>query len=330
MAPSDHVRTEVLDASDASVARAVDALRAGRLVALPTETVYGLAADASDRAAVARVFAAKGRPVDHPLIVHLAGADRLGSWAATVPDAAARLAEAFWPGPLTLVLPRHPSVLPEVTGWRETVAVRVPAHPLALRVLEAFDGGLAAPSANRFGRVSPTVAADVVGELDGAVDLVLDGGPCTVGVESTIVEVVGGQVSVLRPGGTSREALEAVLGAPVEGSAGGPSRAPGMLPSHYAPATPVELRPSGEVAAAVTGHLAGGARVGVVSLAPLVLPAGAVAWHAGGDLAGFARSLYRWLRLADAEGLDVVVAVPPPGDGLGAAIADRLRRAAHR
>jgi L-threonylcarbamoyladenylate synthase len=326
----ERTRTEVVDDGDASIARAVGVLRAGRLVAVPTETVYGLAADAANPTAVRSVFAAKGRPADHPLIVHLASADRLGAWAAAVPEAAARLAEAFWPGPLTMVLPRHADVVPEVTGGRASVAVRVPGHPVALRLLEAFGGGLAAPSANRFGRVSPTTAADVVSELDGAVDLVLDGGPCAVGLESTIVELIDDRVTVLRPGGISPAELEAVVGRPVAATAEGPARAPGMLASHYAPTTPVELHAEAGVARRVASLVASGARVGVLALSAVDAPGAAVAWDAGGDLGAYARGLYRWLRRADAEGLDTLVVVPPPPDGIGAAIADRLRRAAHR
>jgi L-threonylcarbamoyladenylate synthase len=250
-----------------------------------------------------------------------------------VPPAAAALADAFWPGPLTLVLERDPAVLDVVTGGRSTVAVRVPAHPVAARLLRAFDGGLAAPSANRFGRVSPTRAADVLAELDGAVDLILDGGPCDVGLESTIVEVVDGHVAVLRPGAIGAEALSAVVGGPVQAVAAGPARAPGMLASHYAPATPVELRSEAEVGARVAALVAGGTAVGVVSLHPVGAGRGVQAWDAGGDVAVFARNLYHWLRSADAAGIDVLVAVPPPAagtGGLGAAIADRLRRAAHR
>jgi L-threonylcarbamoyladenylate synthase len=322
--------TPVVGTDAAAIDRAVAVLRAGGLVAVPTETVYGLAADASDPEAVRRVFAAKGRPTDHPLIVHLADAADLDRWATAVPDGAHRLADAFWPGPLTLVLERHPGVPTEVTGGRDSVAVRVPSHPVARRLLAAFGGGLAAPSANRFGRVSPTTAAHVVAELDGAIDLVVDGGPCTVGVESTIVELVAGRVTVLRPGGISADQIAAVLGHPVAATAGGPARAPGMLASHYAPAADLELLEGAEVPGRVAALVAGGRRVGVVSLQPLGVPGATAAWDAAGDVDEYARSLYRWLRAADDGALDVVVAVPPPEEGIGAAVADRLRRAAHR
>lgn len=283
-------------------------LRAGGIVAVPTETVYGLAAVASDPVAVRRVFAAKGRPVDHPLIVHLASAADLGDWAATVPPAAAALAAAFWPGPLTLVLPRQAGVPDEVTGGLDTVGLRVPAHPLT-RALIAATGGLAAPSANRFGRVSPTEAAHVSAELGPALP-VLDGGPCAVGVESTIVDLAGPAPALLRPGGVPVEAIEAVLGAPL---GVGVRRAPGGLPSHYAPRTALLL--SSDVEADAAAARARGLRVAV-------LPAPS-------DPAQHARGLYAALRALDAEGVDLLVAGVAAEAGLGRAVNDRLRRAAH-
>jgi L-threonylcarbamoyladenylate synthase len=283
-------------------------LRAGGIVAVPTETVYGLAAVASDPVAVRRVFAAKGRPVDHPLIVHLASAADLGDWAATVPPAAAALAAAFWPGPLTLVLPRRAGVPDEVTGGLDTVGLRVPAHPLT-RALIAATGGLAAPSANRFGRVSPTEAAHVSAELGPALP-VLDGGPCAVGVESTIVDLAGPAPALLRPGGVPVEAIEAVLGAPL---GVGVRRAPGVLPSHYAPRTALLL--SSDVEADAAAARARGLRVAV-------LPAPS-------DPAQHARGLYAALRALDAEGVDLLVAGVAAEAGLGRAVNDRLRRAAH-
>lgn len=331
-------RPEVVDASSRSISLAAGILRAGGLVAMPTETVYGLAADASDPQAVARVFTVKGRPPGHPLIVHIGTDACLGEWARHVPEDALRLADAFWPGPLTLILPRHPSVSPVVTGGRDTVAVRVPAHPVARRLLACFGGGVAAPSANRFGRVSPTTAADVVADLGTLVDLVVDGGPCAIGVESTIVELTrheeafrgAPRVTILRPGGVSAGALEEVLGCRVRAAASGPARAPGMLASHYAPRTPLLVCRADEAPARVAALASSGARVGVLSLGGIGDCDACVAWDAGGDVALLARSLYRWLRQADAESLDVLVAVPPPPQGLGVAVRDRLRRAARR
>jgi L-threonylcarbamoyladenylate synthase len=252
----------------AQVESAARVLRAGGLVAFPTETVYGLGADAENARAVGRVFEAKGRPATHPLIVHLARADQLGAWAEDVPEAARLLAERFWPGPLTLVLRRSPRVPLAVTGGLETVALRVPAHPTALALLEAFGGGVAAPSANRFGSISPTTARDVREELGDRVDLVVDGGACHVGVESTIVDVTGAAPRILRPGGITREDLETALDHAVPTGAEGSPRAPGQHPSHYAPRARVLLAAPGDVVPESARQQALGRRVGVL------LPAG--------------------------------------------------------
>jgi L-threonylcarbamoyladenylate synthase len=334
---SDH-HPEVVDTSDASIARAAALLHAGGLVALPTETVYGLGANAADATAVARVFAAKGRPATHPLIVHLASAQQMPVWARDIPDEAWQLAEAFWPGPLTIILPRHPSVPLAVTGGRDTVALRVPRHPVAQRLLQVFGGGIAAPSANRYGRVSATTADAVVAELGHAVDLVIDGGSCQIGVESTIVEFTSthddmrspAQVTVLRPGEVSAEALEHTLGSPVNRVASGPSRAPGMMASHYAPHTPVVICEPDTVDAQLSASIASGARVGVISQHALTTTDVVVAWDSGGDVAVFAQHLYAWLRAADMHDLDVVIAVLPAATGLGVAVRDRLMRAGQR
>lgn len=295
---------------------------------LPTETVYGLAADATNAAAVRRVFAAKGRPAGHPLIVHLADASEVGRWAATVPDAARRLAAACWPGPLTLVLARGAGLADEVTGGRATVGLRVPDHPVAQRVIELAGVPVAAPSANRFGRVSPTSAADVQAELGGLLDLVLDGGPCTVGVESTIIDLVGGRPLLLRPGGVPVELVEEVLGEVVERERVGPARASGMLASHYAPGVAVELVPAGAFLARVLELQASGRRVAALGLEGWPVPAGAVLLPPPTSVADYARSLYRRLHEADEAGVDVLVAAAPPPEGLGLAVLDRLRRAA--
>ncbi|MDA8285910.1 MAG: L-threonylcarbamoyladenylate synthase [Actinomycetota bacterium] len=323
-------QTEVVDACDRSIRLAASLLQAGHIVGIPTETVYGLAADAANPDAVARVFAAKRRPSDHPLIVHLGEAASLSNWARRIPPQASRLADAFWPGPLTLVLDRHPSVLDAVTGGQDTVALRMPAHPVAQQLLRVFGGGLAAPSANIFGRVSPTTAHDVCAALGGAVGLVVDGGPCEVGVESTIVALEGEEVAILRPGGVSPEAIAAVLGRRARTATLGAMRAPGMLASHYAPATVLDLCSSDDARARAAELISTGMRVGVLSLARIDVSGAAVAWDAGGEMAVFARSLYQRLRQADDEGLDVLVVALPPDAGLGTAIRDRLRRAAHR
>ncbi|MBA3455929.1 MAG: threonylcarbamoyl-AMP synthase, partial [Deltaproteobacteria bacterium] len=216
------------------IATAAGVLRAGGLVAFPTETVYGLGADASSDAAVARIFAAKGRPRAHPLIVHLAPDARLSDWAIDVPESARRLAAEAWPGPLTIILARGPRVSLATTGGSETVGLRVPAHPMAQDLLRAFGGGIAAPSANRFGAVSPTTADHVTADLGDDVDYVLDGGACDVGVESTIVDLSRGRAVLLRPGGLAREAIEAIIGPLAEADLAAPA-APGTLASHYAP-----------------------------------------------------------------------------------------------
>lgn len=311
-----------------AVSRAVDVLRAGGLIALPTETVYGLGADASNELAVRRIFAVKGRPSSHPLIVHVASRRAARAWVRAFPPSAEALAEAFWPGPLTLVLPRSTLASDAVTGGQDTVAVRVPRHPLALEVLESFGGGVAAPSANRFGQLSPTTAAHVREALGEAVDVILDGGPCGVGVESSIVDLTQATPRLLRPGGVPREALEDVLGRPlpVAGAASG-VRAPGMLESHYAPRAGVVLSEAGEVAARAQAAAAAGARVVVLAPPGLHLEAGLTRLEVPADAADFARVLYDRLREADALG-ELLIIVPPAESGLGLAVADRLRRAA--
>ncbi|HEY6533764.1 MAG TPA: L-threonylcarbamoyladenylate synthase [Acidimicrobiales bacterium] len=319
---------------EAGVERAAAVLRAGGLVAFPTETVYGLGADASDPAAVARIFAAKGRPGDHPLIVHLGDADLVEAWADGVPPEAHLLADAFWPGPLTMLLWRSPKAPDAVTGGRDTVGLRVPDHPLARQLLDAFGDGVAAPSANRFGRVSPTTAADVVSDLGDAVDLVLDGGPCRVGVESTIVDLTGGEPVLLRPGGVAIERLTEVLGrepnrlegpAPERGA-----RAPGMLASHYAPKARVVVADEASVVAVAAEAVSTAVgRVGV--LAPTVtdgLGPEIVELEPAGGPEEYARLLYARLRQADRLQIEILVCVPPPARGVGVAVADRLSRAA--
>jgi len=313
---------------DASlIARAVEILRAGGLVAFPTETVYGLGADATNPDAVGRIFAAKGRPADHPLIVHLASADALGDWALDVPPLATTLAAACWPGPLTLVLRRAPGVPDAVTGGLATVGLRVPAHPVALELLRSFGGGIAAPSANRFGTVSPTTVEHVREGLAGSVDLVLDGGPSAVGVESTIVDVSGDEPAILRPGGVPREVLEAIGGVPLPIRHGGEVRAPGMLAAHYAPDARLLLVPPDEQPRRAAELRAGGERVGVLAFAPGGPIEDAAVVELGADEERAARRLYAAIRELDAT-CDVILAWPPEERGLGLAIADRLRRAA--
>jgi len=314
----------------ADVAAAVAVLRRGGLVAFPTETVYGLGADAANPAAVERIFAVKGRPRSHPLIVHLAEGTAIKEWAAEVPPDAWALAEAFWPGPLTLILPRADRVPDAVTGGAGTVGLRVPAQPLALELLGAFGGGIAAPSANRFGRVSPTTATHVRADLGTDVDVILDGGPCAVGVESTIVDLSRGAPRVLRLGGLSVDALSDVLGHPIDVRVGpGPTPAPGTLPSHYAPEARVEVLAADAVAGRASTLLAEGRRVGILAPRRIEgLPRGVEGLPPAGGAQAYAKCLYQRLREADRRGLDVLLAVAPPETGIGAAVADRLRRAA--
>ncbi|MFF4910101.1 L-threonylcarbamoyladenylate synthase [Streptomyces sp. NPDC001260] len=317
-------------ASFIDIDQAAGVLRAGGLVGLPTETVYGLGANAEDPAAVARIFQVKGRPPSHPLIVHIGGAEQLDDWAEEVPATARLLAEHFWPGPLTLVLRRGPRVPLEATGGLETVAVRVPAHPVALALLSAFGGGVTAPSANRFGSVSPTTADHVRAELGDAVDHVLDGGPCEVGVESTIVDATGEVPSILRPGGVTREDLEAVLGYPLAVPATSDIRVPGQHPSHYAPSARVVLVEPEDVVAEAERAQALGHRVGV--FLPSAFADAAPKAHAvvtvPDSMTAYAHGLFGFLRELDRRGCDLIVASLPAEEGLGLAIANRLRRAA--
>lgn len=294
------------------VSRAVRVLRDGGLVGLPTETVYGLAADARNESAVRRVFSTKGRPFGHPLIVHVADVDEARRWSSDWPVTAERLAQEFWPGPLTLVVRRHRDVLDEVTGGRDTVALRVPKHPLAHSVLRMFGGGLVAPSANLFGKVSPTTARHVADDLGGAVDYVLEGGPCEIGLESTIVDCSVDPPQILRPGTIADSDVLATAGslAPMTG----PSRAPGMLASHYAPScevVPVENRDEADRLLANDDR-----------------PGGTEVLDATADPVEFAARLYAELRRCDREGRRRVVIVLPSDVGIGRAVRDRITKAA--
>jgi len=306
-----------------AMASAAQRLIAGDLVAFPTETVYGLGADASNSKAVARIYSVKGRPIDHPLIVHIASMDRMGDWASDVPEYAIALAREFWPGPMTLVLKRSELAGDFVTGGQDTVGVRVPDHVVALALLEAFERsggkGVAAPSANRFGQVSPTTATAVVEELADYLskdDLVLDGGACAVGVESTIIDCTGLLPRVLRPGAISTVMIEEVTGLSTLSVDGGDAiRVSGSLENHYAPAAKVLLC---EVPMAGQGFIAH---------KNIETPAGVIRLASPGNDEEFAQILYSALREADAQGLFEVVVVQPIGVGIGVAIRDRLARA---
>jgi len=323
---------------DPCIGAAVARLAAGALVAFPTETVYGLGADAARPAAVARIFARKGRPSDHPLIVHVADAGELAYWAREVPAAAAVLAARFWPGPLTLVLARAAHVLDVVTGGQDSIALRCPAHPLAQALLAACRAagmrGLAAPSANRYGHVSPTTAAHVRAEFGGDL-MILDGGPCTVGIESTIVDVRGPAPRVLRPGMIGADAIAAALaGAPIAPLPEQPApRVPGAHVAHYAPCTPLSLAEDTTLVAMVRAAETAGRRVAVLAAADraqALAAAGSTALlHAMPALpADYARELYAALRAQDTAGVDLIVVETPPATPDWAAIRDRLLRAA--
>jgi L-threonylcarbamoyladenylate synthase len=309
---------------------AAHVLAAGGVVAFPTETVYGLGASVAHPEAIRRVFAIKGRPAGHPLIVHGADADVLDQYAGTITPDARRLAAAFWPGPLTLVVPRTASMPDAVTGGRDTVGLRVPDQPLARAMLRALGAGVAAPSANLFGRTSPTTAQHVLEDLGGRVDLILDGGPCAVGVESTILDLSVAPATILRSGGISAEAIERILGRPVVRTASGPARAPGMLAAHYAPRAPVVVTTRPELSDRLAGARASGQLAAVIGTSD-VDPGDptAIVLHPAGDRPeDFAHDLYRLLREADAAGAGVILVVPPAGAGIAVAVRDRLTRAA--
>lgn len=308
----------------AAVAAAADALRAGLLVGLPTETVYGLAADALNARAAAAVFAAKGRPADNPLIVHVSGVEALHGIVAGVTPLAASLAARWWPGPLTMVLDAAAAVPPVTTGGLRTVAVRAPGHPVALAVLAASGLSLAAPSANSSGRPSPTRAEHVVADLGDAVAVVLDAGPCALGVESTVVDARGAVPVVLRAGAVTAEQLGL---SPLPAALGGAPASPGTRYRHYAPSVPVVVAAPGSGPTEAAARAAGGLRVGLVAPGATSVE-GVVAVAAPPDAAALARLLYAALREAEVLGLDVLVVEAVEERGIGVAVMDRLRRAA--
>jgi len=309
--------------------QAVAILKCGGLVAFPTETVYGLGADASSAGALRKLYAAKGRPAEHPVIVHLADVAQLPLWAREVTPIARKLARKFWPGPLTLVMLRAPGVSDAVTGGQDTIGLRVPAHPVAHALLEKFGGGIAAPSANRFGRVSATTAQHVRQEFGAAVDLVLDGGQSEVGIESTIVDATGARPVLLRPGGIAARAIEQAAGASLGAPQAEAPRVPGSLAAHYAPATPLQLLEDDlllELAATLTRQ---GKRIAVLARSaqrPLLT---GLTWIAAPrDPREYAHDLYSNLRELDAEECEVILVERPPQLPEWAAINDRLGRAA--
>jgi L-threonylcarbamoyladenylate synthase len=306
---------------------AATSLIAGNLVAFPTETVYGLGADASNQQAVARIYEVKGRPTDHPLIVHISSINNLDKWAKDIPEYAVKLARAFWPGPMTLILPRTDLAKDFITGGQNNVGIRVPAHTVALSLLKEFEAqggiGVAAPSANRFGKVSPTCADDVKAELYdylNSKDLILDGGLSFIGVESTIINCINTMPSILRPGAITATMINNLLGIQIEVFAKNDSdqiRAPGLLESHYSPKARVFL----------SGTPAIGD--GFIALSKFPTPPGVIRLTSPATNEEYARTLYKGLRLADSKNLNNVFVIPPIGDDISVAICDRLLKAAH-
>jgi L-threonylcarbamoyladenylate synthase len=313
------------ECSTNSIKAAAKSIADGHLVAFPTETVYGLGADATNESAVAKIYKAKGRPADHPLIVHIASIDAIGDWAEDISEYAINLARDFWPGPMTLIFKRSGLAQDFVTGNQETAGLRVPNQPIALALLKEFEKlggkGIAAPSANRFGAVSPTTAQAVKDELadylDESSDVILDGGPCQVGVESTIIDCTSDTPQILRLGAITKEMIAQSTGLLVVDEPTSDIRVSGSLESHYAPNAKVVLDKNP------------GSGDGFIAFDSIATPAGAIRLAAPSSVEGFARDLYSALRFADAQGLTKVCVIQPEGDGLAAAIRDRLKRAAN-
>ncbi len=322
---------KIVRASQVDIDAAVQALRDGDLVAFPTETVYGLGANAQNPAAVRKIFEAKGRPLSHPVIVHLDSPKFLHRWVSEVPAAATRLAERFWPGPMTLVMPRAANVHDIVTGGQDTVAIRVPSHPMAQQLLTAFGGGIAAPSANRYGRLSPTRAEHVRDELGDAVRVVLDGGESQIGLESTIVACEGDKVRLLRPGAVTAGQLREVVPDLIIGADAFSSRVPGSLPSHYAPTTPMSVVPSGEIDSQADAASSGGTRIAVLAQRLPLKSHAYVTWvNAGRRPEQYAHDLYANLRALDTAGCQQILVQDVPEGERWDAVRDRLMRAATR
>ncbi len=332
--------TELLSATPQNIIRAAEIIQNGGLVAFPTETVYGLGANALDVNAVAGIFTAKGRPAADPLIVHLTGVEQLPLVARSVTDTGYTLAEKFWPGPLTLILPKQPEVPNLVTSDLDTVAVRVPNHPVALALIREAGLPIAAPSANRFGHTSPTTALHVWHDLHDRIDIILDGGATTIGVESTVLDLSTSPARILRPGGITREMLEAVIGpVTVLGQRKKPEKglpSPGLLEKHYAPRAEMILFVGDNARDALLAHLTATRlvrRVGVLAAdeeAGELEKAGAVVYRLGPDLNSIARHIYAGMRWLDGQGVELILCRDYGESGLGLAIRDRLTRAATR
>ena len=319
----------IVRATQVEIESAVQALRDGELVAFATETVYGLGANAQNPAAVAKIFKAKGRPPNHPVIVHLDSPRFLHRWVREVPEVAMRLAERFWPGPFTMVMPRAANVNDVITGGQDTIAIRVPAHPMAQQLLTAFGGGIAAPSANRYGRLSPTRAEHVREELGDAVRVILDGGECQIGLESTIVSFEGDGVRLLRPGSVTATQISAVVGELFSDDGRPVPRVPGSPPTHYAPTTHMTIVPAGEIDAQADAASSGGRRVAVLAQRlPLRAHKYATWINAGRRPENYGRDLYANLRTLDKAGCRRILVQAVPDGERWDAIRDRLVHAA--
>jgi len=316
----------VVRATQTEIEKAVETLRAGDLVVFPTETVYGLGANASNPAAVRKIFEVKGRPADHPVIVHLDNPRYLHRWVSDVPSSAEQLAAMFWPGPLTLILPKGEHVNDIVTGGHDSIGIRIPAHPIAQQLLTAFGGGIAAPSANRYGRLSPTKPEHVRDELGDAVQVILDGGDSPLGLESTIVSCLNNEVRLLRPGFITRSQVEQVVG---QLAAGGTApRVPGDRAQHYAPSTPLEIVPSDDLEVRAGALVARQEKVAVLAMRPPLHTMRFMTWiNAGKKPDAYAHNLYNNLRTLDRAGCVKILVQELPQDERWAAILDRLQRA---
>jgi L-threonylcarbamoyladenylate synthase len=316
----------VVRATQTEIEEAVEALRTGDLVVFPTETVYGLGANASNPAAVRKIFEVKGRPPDHPVIVHLDDPRYLHRWVSQVPPVAEQLADKFWPGPLTLILPKADNVNDIVTGGQDSIGIRVPSHPMAQQLLNAFGGGIAAPSANRYGRLSPTKPEHVRDELGDTVRVILDGGDSPIGLESTIVSCLDNQARLLRPGFITRSQLEQVVGALAAG--GIVPRSPGDHALHYAPSTPLEIVASDDLEVRAGEFVARDEKVAVLAMRPPLHTQRKMTWiNAGKKPAAYAHNLYSHLRTLDRIGCERIFVQSLPEDERWAAILDRLQRA---
>jgi len=319
----------IVRATQVEIETAVQALRDGELVAFPTETVYGLGANAQNPAAVRKIFEAKGRPETHPVIVHLDSPRFLHRWVREVPEVATKLAERFWPGPMTMVFPKAPNVHDIVTGGQDTIAIRVPQHPMAQQLLTAFGGGIAAPSANRYGRLSPTRAEHVRDELGESVKVILDGGECQIGLESTIVAFEGGNVRLLRPGAVTAGQIRQVATDLIIGAGLDSPRVPGSATAHYAPNTPMTIVPAGEIDAHAASASEGGRRVAVLAQRLPLKAHKYVTWvNAGRRPEQYGHDLYANLRTLDKAGCQRILVQDVPEGERWEAIRDRLLRAA--